>query len=271
MVNRSAILLLSLLLAGCTMLGLGERPADNASASEGSAFDRFYLAGKNQMAANRVGLAIVDFERALALDPRSVKTLNALGACYDGLHRYDIAMSFYKQALAIEPQSADTLNNMAVSLAMAGFPTDAEYMLRKAASLDPENQTIQVNIAGMNSLGTAHAMPKRGESQVAVSADSDPKLPHVERIGLQAYMLYIGKKASPKISNHSAAPISHKLKVRPGALRNGRSTVETHHARLLRSHVGHQHDHRTTHPVGIATNIRLHSSRPDQVRNAHRG
>lgn len=267
------LLMSLLLLAGCSVFGLGERSAENASVSGGTAFDRFYLAGKGQMAANRVGLAIVDFERALALDPRSVKALNALGACYDDLHRYDIAMTFYKQALAIEPQSADTLNNMAVSLAMAGFPTDAEHMLRKAASLDPENKTIQVNIAGMNSLGTEHALPKRAEGQVAVNTDIDPKRPRIERIGLQTYMLYIGKKAPPKIGNHSAASLSHKavLKVGPRALRNGRGAAGTHQARLPRSPLGHRHKHELSHPVGIATNIKLRSSHPDQVRNAHRG
>ena len=274
MVSRgfAAVLLLgALLLSGCSGLGFGERPLANASGGEPTPFDKFYAAGKQQMAANRLGLAIVDFERALALDPRSVRALNALGACYDDLHRYDIAMGFYKKALAIEPRSADTLNNMAVSLAMAGFPTDAEYTLRKAASLDPGNKTIQLNMASMNSLGAARAAPKRAEIPAAADAGFDPNRPRIERTGVQTYMLYIKKKPSPRVGDRFAVPLAHQAVQHgvAGMVWHGHGIAGTHHARVLGSRTGHKHTHSVTHPADLTTNIRSRSSIPDWAQHAH--
>src|SRR5258708_22646644 len=80
-----------------------------------SPFDNAYRAGKVHLAADRVGLALVMFQQALAIDPLSVAALNALGAAYDKLHRRDLAARYYAKALAIEPDSADTLNNMPIS------------------------------------------------------------------------------------------------------------------------------------------------------------
>ena len=86
--------------------------------AEVSPFDNAYRAGKIHLRADRVGLALVMFQRALAIDPLSVAALNAVGAAYDKLHRRDLAAQSYAKALAIEPNSADTLNNMAISAAM---------------------------------------------------------------------------------------------------------------------------------------------------------
>jgi len=277
--GAAVLLFATLLVSACSLLGFGERPS--ASMSGGGAapteFDRYYAAGKQQLAANRVGLAIVDFERALTLDPRSVRALNALGACYDELHRYDIARGFYQQALAIEPQSADTLNNMAVSLAMAGFPTDAEYTLRQAAKLDPGNKTIQVNLVSLNGLGTARAAPQRAEIRdtPAASADAsvDPRRPRIERIGVQAYMVYVGKKLpSPSAGTHRSAPLAHKAAQHTDAraLQHRQTGAGAHHAKALHSKAGHRHAHvPIAHPVGLATNIKLRSRTPERAHDAH--
>ena len=245
---------------------LGQRAPIDMSAGERTAFDKAYETGKRQMAANRLGLAIVDFERALALDPRSVKALNALGACYDELRRYDIAMSFYKQALAIEPQSADTLNNMAVSLAMAGHPADAEHILRKAASLDPESQTIRLNLAGMNSLGVARAAPKHAETPATLDAHADPKGgPRIERTGAQTYMIYLSKKPSPRHDGRlPASHLTHKATQRAGLgpLKKGHPAAGTHHAGLNHSRPGQKRAHAVARSIGIFTSVRARTGHP---------
>jgi len=280
MIKRGGVAVLlfaTLLVSACSLLGLGERPSVSTNTGGAPAeFDRFYAAGKQQLAANRIGLAIVDFERALALDPRSVRALNALGACYDELHRYDIARDFYQQALAIEPQSADTLNNMAVSFAMAGYPTDAEYTLRQAAKLDPGNKAIQVNLVSLNSLGTARAAPQRAEIRATpdASADAsvDPRRPRIERVGVQAYVLYVGKKPPPSVGPHRALPSAYKAAQHTdaSAVRHRRANAGAHHAAVLHSKAGHGHARvPVTRPVGLATNIKSRSRIPERAHDAH--
>jgi tetratricopeptide (TPR) repeat protein len=116
--------------------------------AEVSPFDNAYRAGKIHLAADRVGLALVMFQQALAIDPLSVAALNALGAAYDELHRRDLAARYYAKALAIEPNSAETLNNMAISAAMAGEQEKARTLIGRALALDPANDVIRQN-AGM--------------------------------------------------------------------------------------------------------------------------
>src|SRR5262249_35040805 len=83
-----------------------------------SPFQDAYETGKKHLMADRAGLAIVYFEQSLAIDPFSVAALNAIGAAYDQLFRFEIAKLYYMRALDIEPNGADTLNNMATSAAM---------------------------------------------------------------------------------------------------------------------------------------------------------
>ena len=149
--------------------------------AEVSPFDNAYRAGKIHLRADRVGLALVMFQRALAIDPLSAAALNAVGAAYDELHRRDLAAQYYAKALAIEPDSADTLNNMAISAAMAGEQEKARTLISRALALDPANDAIRQN-AGMVS-GTRNAI---------LPADiADEDRPSLERTGLSEITLTI--------------------------------------------------------------------------------
>jgi len=123
----------------------------------------------------------------------------------------------------------------------------------------------------LNSLGTAHASPKRTEVHTAAEADPDPRRPRIERMGMQTYMLYVGEKHSAKIGDRSASPLSHKaaLKISPSSARNGRITAGIHHARLVRSGTRHKHTHEIMRAIGVSMNIRSRSGIPNSTRNAH--
>jgi tetratricopeptide (TPR) repeat protein len=127
------------------------RPLPMTANDKMSPFDVAYDAGKRHLLADRPGLAVVMFERALAIDPGSVVALNAIGSAYDDLHRPDAARPYYVKALAIEPENADTLNNMAISAAMTGDTDTATGLFNRAAALDPNNPLIQENmrVAGL--------------------------------------------------------------------------------------------------------------------------
>jgi tetratricopeptide (TPR) repeat protein len=177
------------------------RPHTLPENAASSPFDQAYMSGKAHFSANRVGLAIVHFERALAIDPVSVEALNAAGACYDDLRRYDIAMTFYKRALAVDPVNTDTLNNMGVSLMMAGQRDDATQALTKAASLNSEDPVIKANLV------IAQGHPQ-SVTQTATQPKIEERRPNLERTGERTYALNIPAR--------SAASATFKIDITPG-------------------------------------------------------
>jgi tetratricopeptide (TPR) repeat protein len=182
---KCAALIAALLVAGCTGTMPDIRPLPMAQTVQTSPFDNAYQAGKTYLVTDRVGLAVVMFQKALAYDPLSVAALNAIGAAYDQLHRPEVAKTYYLQALAIEPNGADTLNNMAVSAALAGDEMAAHDLFAQAAKIDPANATIRDN------LQVARMTPPEAPPTSLAESDFDPSRPYLERTGLAEVTLTI--------------------------------------------------------------------------------
>ena len=155
-------------------------------------FNAAYDEGKRHLAADRLGLAIVMFDKAIAINPRSVIALNACGVAYDDLHRYVVAHRYYSRALQIEPDNTDTWNNMAVSAMMAQDFETARTYLAKAASLDPNNE-----IVGNNMRLLAHATAPIVQL-TDIGDDDDLSHPTVERTGSNELTLVVHPLRRPK-------------------------------------------------------------------------
>jgi tetratricopeptide (TPR) repeat protein len=199
---KYGVLAIALLVAGCGSTMPDVRPLSTRQV-ETSPFARAYQMGKANLLADRAGLAIVMFEKALAIDPLSVAALNALGTAYDELHRPDVARTFYVKALSIEPGSADTLNNMAVSAAMAGDGAAARELFARAAHLDPANSTIRDNMQ------IATTVPR---DRVASVPDMDAGRPRLERSGFSEFTLTI---PSPGIKTQTLPALTGALPQAP--------------------------------------------------------
>jgi Flp pilus assembly protein TadD len=187
---RIIVLLASTLLVACGRIDFPEiRPHAMPDSAAESPFEKAYEAGKSHLMADRVGLAIFMFEKAMALDPNSVAALNAIGAAYDDLRRPEVAKMYYFKALTIEPNSADTLNNMAVSAMIAGETKTAHDLFARAAELDARNSTIRENMrmADAPPEGRVAATPPQEADAVAEEEDR----PTVERTGVAEYTLTI--------------------------------------------------------------------------------
>ena len=183
---RSAAVLLALLVSACGGVTPQIRPYPMPESANVSPFVRAYEAGKAHLVADRVGLAIVMFERALAIDPRSVAALNGIGTAYDELHRPEIAKHYYSRAIALEPKSADTLNNMAISAALAGNRQAAARLFAGAAALDPTNEVIRENILiDQQSLYSPARVPVTHETMF----QGDEDRPQIERTGFDEFTL----------------------------------------------------------------------------------
>jgi hypothetical protein len=190
------------------------RPLPGGAETSQSPFAAAYQQGKEHLLAGRNGLAIVYFERSLALDPSSVAALNALGTAYDELSRYDLAQKFYTTALKLDPQSADTWNNMAVSLRLAGAPEPARKFLVEATKLDPADATIRANMAELDDGATGHKLvPAIWTSLPEPEPEVDQTRPQLRRVGLQEYDLGLPGGSHPGRDEGRRGVIADPLRV----------------------------------------------------------
>jgi hypothetical protein len=153
-------------LGGCVTMGAtSETPVDA------------YASGKENFAAGRLGLALVDFERALEEHGPSVDRLNALAATYDRLSRFDLADRAYRQALVLDPNSPQTLNNLGYSYMLRGRADLAAAYLAKAQSLAKGDPTIGANLAIANEAIERPAIEPASVQQIHVAEPAPVKTP----------------------------------------------------------------------------------------------
>ena len=114
-----------------------------------------YERGKEHFQAGLLGLALQSFRKALANSPDSVATLNAVGATYDRLGRFDLAGNYFQRALSIEPKSAQTLNNIGFSYMLQGKLDDAAEYLKRAYARNQGDEVVTANLATLGKLAEA--------------------------------------------------------------------------------------------------------------------
>jgi len=91
-------------LASCTaMIEAGQKTQDLAAA--------YLNRGTIHLDQQDFDGAIVDFDQAIALDPKSSRSYNARGRAYQGKLQHDRAIEDFDQAIALDPTYAAPLNN----------------------------------------------------------------------------------------------------------------------------------------------------------------
>jgi len=88
--------------------------------------------------AGRIGDAVAQYERALALKPDHVDAHNNLGAALAALGRIDDAVKHYERAIAIKPDYAEAHNNLGATLAALGRIDDALKHYERAFAIKPD-------------------------------------------------------------------------------------------------------------------------------------
>ncbi|MGH6948445.1 MAG: LytR C-terminal domain-containing protein [Kiloniellales bacterium] len=135
-----------LVLAGCGALAPEMRPVfgnNDMAVSDGPGA---YELARSDFEAQRYGLAVKHFQRAIAEAPQSVEALNGLAATYDQLGRFALSERLYRRALAADPGSTQTLNNLGYSLILQGKHDLARVFLTDAARSDTANQIVASNL-----------------------------------------------------------------------------------------------------------------------------
>ncbi len=109
--------------------------------------EAWYGLGRIRYTQQRFQDAVDCFERALVLDPRSVKAKNNLGLSYEGLNRTDDATSAYRNAInwqqASSHPSEQPLLNLGIVLLHQGKLPEAEQLLTQAATIAPRDSNIR--------------------------------------------------------------------------------------------------------------------------------
>jgi tetratricopeptide (TPR) repeat protein len=126
-------------IAAIAMIG-GCSNLSQQAAIEQDTFELTYDRGKAHFEAGNTGLALSIFHKAFEQQPRSVKVLNALGAGYDRMKRFDLSEVYYQLALAVEPESVTTLNNLGYSNFLRGDNERAMDYYAQARSLADQSQ-----------------------------------------------------------------------------------------------------------------------------------
>ena len=91
-----------------------------------------WLAGLKLFGQQKFEEAIAEYERALAIDPRSSDVLNALATAQSKLGRHDDAVATIQRAIELDPNDAFAFTSLSIFLQRQGKIPEAETAAAKA-------------------------------------------------------------------------------------------------------------------------------------------
>lgn len=110
-----------------------------------------YLLARYYQERGRHHEAILEFRKAIIIDPSYIKAYNGLGTSYDLLEEYDKAIEAYETALSLNPDQDFVHNNLGYSYLLQGNLDAAITSFQKALALDGQKSLYH------NNLGIAYA------------------------------------------------------------------------------------------------------------------
>lgn len=182
------------------LLGLAAFPQANEPARHAHEVSPSAELGEAQQAfaAGNLDAAAGLAKKALAKSPRSVPAINLLGVVYTQQGKNDLAIEQFRKALAIDPRSVDTRINLATTLAAAKDLARAEAALTEALRLQPGNRTARYD---MGSLLLSENKPKPALDALLGAPSPDPPTRLlIVRARLDAGDLTQGLAAAEKLS-----------------------------------------------------------------------
>jgi superkiller protein 3 len=138
MVRR--ILILVAVLGGSLLLGTADIQARSDEAI------RWNNYGAELLKQGKLAEAIVEFQKAVELDPNYVAAQRNLGYAYDRQGKVEEAVAAYRKAIELEPGDAVTRNNLGVLYDKKGMYGEAVGEFEKALQIDPANSTVKKNL-----------------------------------------------------------------------------------------------------------------------------
>jgi tetratricopeptide (TPR) repeat protein len=141
--------------------------------------DAWYSLGRIRYNEQRFRDSLSCFQKVLTLAPKSVKAENNLGLTYEALNETDAAVIAYRQAVAwqeagpAKERSEQPLLNLAVVLLHRGNLSEAEPLLKQAATLSPNDSHIHEQLGHLYLQGAEYeAAEHEFERACELSPDS---------------------------------------------------------------------------------------------------
>jgi Flp pilus assembly protein TadD len=94
-----------------------------------------YNHGTALLRTGRISEAISQFNRALAIQPNHLGTLNNLAVCHRQRKEYEAAVSLLRRALELAPDNPDLVENLGATFFESGNDAAAEPLLRRSLDL----------------------------------------------------------------------------------------------------------------------------------------
>ncbi len=105
-----------------------------------------FAAGQLLEGKSQIQQAIIQYRKALDLNPKFIGAHNRLAICLDRIGRHTEAESAFRRAIKVDPKLAYLRNNLAFSLMAQKRWRDSERELRAALQLKPDYQRARVNL-----------------------------------------------------------------------------------------------------------------------------
>jgi Flp pilus assembly protein TadD len=115
--------------------------------------------------------ALVELEKAVAIDPKHWKAHNNLALASIDLGELELAEAHYRESLAIQPQAA-IYNDLGFVLQRMGMSEDATKEYRKALELDPNLSAAHTNLGSLLAQRGDYA---EAEKHYRAALATDPK------------------------------------------------------------------------------------------------
>jgi len=102
--------------------------------------------GIDAATAGRMGEAVEEFSRALAIDPDNAASHWHLGVALASANRHAEALEHLERSAAIDPGNAAVHHDLGLMLAFAGRLDEAEQHLQRALDIDPRMENARRNL-----------------------------------------------------------------------------------------------------------------------------
>ncbi len=97
------------------------------------------VSGDALFAQGRIAEAVVEYEKALAMNPVDAFVLNSLGVCFGHLGQMDQAVEYFKRAQDAEPEDFMAYYNLGYAFMSQGKMNQAAGQLEKGLELNPDH------------------------------------------------------------------------------------------------------------------------------------
>jgi len=112
-------------------------------------FSARQLLALNFQSTNQTEQAIVEFTKAVSLNPKHSGVLSNFGNLYLGLSQFDVASKYFLKAIALEPTMAIAVNNLAICQENVGDKGTAITNYKKAILLDGKIADFHLNLGSL--------------------------------------------------------------------------------------------------------------------------